>query len=145
MTIMQTNEDDSDALAAELGVVIQSMMFRRRVTQRQLGAALGISQPSVSAKLRGKVPVTVPELCMIARVLDVNPGDLLPVLPQLDSNQQPFGYTSSLVSAAVAMYGRAVELMQLEDIRWVSWLDVSTQLWVLENDPGLYELGWVAR
>lgn len=73
---------------AELGIAIQSLMFRRRINQKQLSDAIGIGQSTVSAKLRGKVGFSISDLIKVARVLDVDAGELL---PRLDSNQQPSG------------------------------------------------------
>jgi DNA-binding Xre family transcriptional regulator len=90
---MTNIESESPALseAAEIGANIHQLMWRKRVTQQDAGRAIGVTQATMSRKIRGAVPITAVELMKIARLLDVEPGDLL-TLPRLDSNQQPSGY-----------------------------------------------------
>lgn len=80
------NDLDDAQLAVEIGARIHQHMWRQRVTQAQLGKAIGVSQPTAGRKIRGEIAITGVELTRIARLLDVEPGDLL---PRLDSNQQP--------------------------------------------------------
>ncbi|WP_183593904.1 helix-turn-helix domain-containing protein [Nocardioides soli] len=87
---------DEQEVADEVGARIHQLMWRKRITQVQLGRALGIGQSTAGKKVRGETSITIPELMKIARLLDVEPGDLLPpleevTLPRLDSNQQPSG------------------------------------------------------
>lgn len=56
---------------------IHLLMWRRRITQAQLGAAIGVSQSVASKKVRGIVPITVTELQQIAQLLGVEAADLL--------------------------------------------------------------------
>ena len=82
---------------------VRALMAVRAVTQMQLADVLGLSQTGISNRLRGKTPFDVNELGAIASAFNVAPGDLVKVdrwwggegLPQLDSNQQPAGYTVS--------------------------------------------------
>lgn len=53
-------------------------MAQRKLTQAQLGTALGINQSTVSLKLRGLVGITVTELVTIGAVLGIDPGELMP-------------------------------------------------------------------
>ncbi len=105
MTAREIRQVDPDAI--EVGVKIHTEMFRQRMSQQELAVRLGLTQVSVSRKLRGLTGITVPELMQIGRVLGVDPADLLPreadlvLLPRLDSNQQPSGYQSPEVTAAV--------------------------------------------
>jgi transcriptional regulator with XRE-family HTH domain len=101
---------------AAVGARINALMWAKRVTQRQLAAALGVNQSGVSARLRGRTALTVGELFVVAALLDVDPVDLVnengpatlavsvparTALPRLDSNQQPSGYASPQVSGGV--------------------------------------------
>jgi transcriptional regulator with XRE-family HTH domain len=52
-------------------------MARRRITQAALAQTLGMSQATVSRRLRGSVPFTVSELDHVARVLAVPAASLL--------------------------------------------------------------------
>lgn len=78
----QVSEASTDApgegVAPMVGERIHAEMWRRRVTQRELGARIGVSQSTLSKKLRGQVPVTVTELVAISEVLGVEAADLLP-------------------------------------------------------------------
>lgn len=60
------------------GANIKAEMARRGVRQAALAAALGLSQPQVSARLRGVVPFNVNELLAVAAFLDVPVATLLP-------------------------------------------------------------------
>lgn len=70
--------------AVELGVRIKTAMFRQGVSGQQLADALGIGRSTVSQKLHGRVAITVPELLVIADVLGIAAGDLLPELCEPD-------------------------------------------------------------
>ncbi len=89
----QTIEPDADAVA--IGQKIHMIAWHKRVTQAELGRAIGVQQGAMSKKLRGMAPITGSDLMKIARVLGVDPGDLL---PRLDSNQQPSVYQQAQVS-----------------------------------------------
>lgn len=56
---------------------IRAEMARRRVPQRRVADALGISQQSLSLKLSGRRPLSIEEVESIARELDVDPRELL--------------------------------------------------------------------
>lgn len=85
--------------AVELGVRIKTAMFRQGVSGQQLGDALGIGRSTVSQKLHGRVGITVPELLVIADVLGMAPGDLL---PELCDGEADDGDPDAVVGAAVA-------------------------------------------
>lgn len=56
---------------------VRGGMARARVTQTQLAAALGLSQPAISRRLQGKVDFTVSELRDVAAMLGVPISQLL--------------------------------------------------------------------
>ena len=85
---------EHDGAAAEVGATLYGIAWRRRISQAELGRAIGVSQGTMGKKLRGSVPITVAELLTLAAFLEINPASLL---PRLDSNQQPSGYPSSQV------------------------------------------------
>lgn len=68
----------SEAPTVVTGANIKAEMARRGVKQAALAAALGLSQPQVSARLRGVVPFNVNELLAVAAFLDVPVATLLP-------------------------------------------------------------------
>lgn len=53
-------------------------MARRRVTQDQVAALLGMSQPQISKRLLGEIPFDLGELRRIAEFLDVPVMTFLP-------------------------------------------------------------------
>lgn len=68
---------------------VREAMKRRGVRQAHIAAALGLSQPAVSDRLRGRTPLTLSDLERIAAALDVDVRDLLQ--PRAD---QPMGATA---------------------------------------------------
>lgn len=50
---------------------IRALLARRRISQREFGAALNLSQSGVSRRLDGKTPFTLDELAAAADFLDV--------------------------------------------------------------------------
>ncbi len=70
---MSTPKPPNVALADE----IRGQLARSHRTQADLAALLGVSQPQVSARMRGEVPWRVDELVRVAEWLDVRPSVLL--------------------------------------------------------------------
>ncbi len=56
---------------ATLAANIRAEMGRRKMSQADLAAAVGISQPGVSKRLNGTVPWTFPEVVSVAQVFNV--------------------------------------------------------------------------
>jgi len=56
---------------------IRIELARRMVKQTAVASFLGITQSSVSSKVRGVTPFTLDELGPIAELLDVEPAELL--------------------------------------------------------------------
>ena len=61
-----------------LGLAVDQQMFLRGITRTQVAQALGLSQPSISRKISGKVPWTVEEISLVAMYLNVETASLLP-------------------------------------------------------------------
>lgn len=57
---------------------VRAEMSRRKITQLQVAMALGVSNAAVSRRLSGHVAWDITELGIVARVLDMDPRDLLP-------------------------------------------------------------------
>ena len=64
---------------AKTGENVRAEMARRGVTQMALARKIGLSQPAVSARLKGKTPFDINELCLIASVLNVPLTTILPI------------------------------------------------------------------
>lgn len=57
---------------------VRAAVARKRTTQGELAAALGLSQAAVSRRLVGMVPFSVSEIYVVAEVLGVAVSTLLP-------------------------------------------------------------------
>lgn len=121
----------------EVGIIIQSLMFRAREQRKELAPVVGVSPSVLGKKLRGQVAFSLTELMRIARHYDVAAGDLMPVvpagvaigLPRMDSNHQPCGYASSQVSDGMSdeLWGWHLDLYAGEQVQdpgnsWRAWL-----------------------
>ena len=62
---------------SNLNSTIRAEMARRGVTQAELAAALDLTQPGVSARLRGRTDWRFRELATVAEALGVSVADLL--------------------------------------------------------------------
>ena len=60
------------------GSTIRLLLTKRRCTQTDLARALGVTQPAISARLRGSVAFDINELVAVAEFLDVPLPSLLP-------------------------------------------------------------------
>ncbi len=76
------------SIDAEVGKNLHLMMWQRGITQERLARRLGVTQATVSRKIKGRTPWTLTEVYEAAAALGVTPEELL---PHLDSNQKPFG------------------------------------------------------
>lgn len=61
----------SDSPSAQVGANVRAEMARRRIPQRQLAEALGLSQAGVSKRLNGLTPWDVNEITVVAESLGV--------------------------------------------------------------------------
>lgn len=61
-----------------IGAKVNQLMFRQRVTRKQLGQHLGLTGPSVSNKIYGQSKWSVGELFDTADFFGVTVADLLP-------------------------------------------------------------------
>ena len=76
-----------------IGRNVDFLIWRHREKKATTAAALGISPQSLSQKLTGQRPWTASEIQRAARRFRVKIDDLFVMLPDLDSNQEPIGYT----------------------------------------------------
>lgn len=65
-------------LAEAIGCGVRAEMARKRLTQRQLAAALGMSQPQVTKRLAGTIEFRPSELEKTAELLGIPITRLLP-------------------------------------------------------------------
>lgn len=62
---------------------------RRSISQRALARAMGLAQPSISDRWRGRIPWTLDEVERLELVLGLDRGALLFRCARRDSNPQP--------------------------------------------------------
>jgi len=60
-----------EAPTVDVAGEVRAVLARKRMSQRQLAAALGVTQPIIWRRMRGEVPFTGEELQRIAAVLNV--------------------------------------------------------------------------
>lgn len=72
--------DEVEELTLLVSREVRAWMARRDVKQEALATALGITQPSLSMRLRGRTRWTVQDLATVSRVLDVPVSELLSTL-----------------------------------------------------------------
>lgn len=70
----------SASLNASTAREVRAEMSRQGISQVELAKAIGIAQNSISRRLTGKVPFSLPEIESIAQVLDVPVDQLLPAI-----------------------------------------------------------------
>jgi transcriptional regulator with XRE-family HTH domain len=96
----------SDALAQAVAAEIRAEKGRQRVSGRELARRIELPTTTVSRWLRGDTALGLDELDKIAAALEVDMVDIIRAaqirvkLPRMDSNHQPAGSMSDLVSAA---------------------------------------------
>jgi transcriptional regulator with XRE-family HTH domain len=78
-----------------IGARVHSAMWRARVTQKQLAAALDVDQGSVSRRLRGRTAWKVSDVVAAARLCGVDMSELMPTRDEL-------GHAGSLTRGNVA-------------------------------------------
>jgi transcriptional regulator with XRE-family HTH domain len=78
-----TPERRTATLSERVAEEIRAMLGRRRMSQAQLSRQMGQSQMWISDRLRGIQPIGLDDLERFARVLEVDPYDLLPGSPEL--------------------------------------------------------------
>lgn len=77
------------SIDAAVGQSLHMMMWQRGIPQTRLAKRLGVTQSTLSRKLRGRTAWSLDELYAAAGAMGCTVEELL---PHLDSNQEPFGY-----------------------------------------------------
>ena len=74
-----------------IGVVVNDLMFRNRVSRKRLGEAIGMTGQGVSRKVLGQVAWTINDLYLVADFFSVPVESLLPrrVESPLDYEKSP--------------------------------------------------------
>lgn len=61
-----------------VGITVNSLMFRKRLTRVELGRALGVTPAAAGRKLRGEIGWSIGDLFHVAEFLGVEVSTLLP-------------------------------------------------------------------
>lgn len=77
MSTLTVVPNQPDRLTEQVAAEVRAYMARGRINQTQLAEALGLTQSSVSKRLRGVIAFDVNELQQVAEVLGVHPAVLL--------------------------------------------------------------------
>lgn len=105
MTI--TPERRTATLSELVAEEIRALMGRRRMTQAQLARGIGKTEMWVSLRLRGRQPIDLNDLALIAGALDAKIPDLLPQSLRAATGQN-LPLTPVTRSARVTSTGRPV-------------------------------------
>ena len=70
---------DTYSLSERVAEEIRALLARRRMSGRQLAAALGVSQTWMSSRLSGSTPIDLNDLERIAQVLSIDASNLMPL------------------------------------------------------------------
>jgi transcriptional regulator with XRE-family HTH domain len=76
-------------LTEAVAAAVRAELARRGLRQQAVALALGLSQPAISDRLRGRTPFTLDDLERLARLLDIDPAELLQ-----PRSLQPLGATA---------------------------------------------------
>lgn len=77
MSTLTVVPNQPDRLTEQVAAEVRAHMARVRINQTQLAEALGITQSSVSKRLRGVIAFDTDELQRVAELLGVHPAVLL--------------------------------------------------------------------
>lgn len=69
----------SENITEEVATAIRVEMARKRISAAAVAEALGLSQAAVSRRLSGEVIIDVNELSAVARLVGLEPRDLIPL------------------------------------------------------------------
>lgn len=100
---MVTKQKKSYTANEALGIKVNELMFRNRISRKQLGEHLGITGQGVSRKVLGQSAWTLDDLYRVADFFDISVEDLLPRrVPQTQETPDSLSRTegSNLVAGA---------------------------------------------
>jgi len=112
---------DSYSIYESIGIAVQSAMFRRRLRNKDLAVALGVTPSVAGKKLRGAIAWSVQDVFAAAQMLGVDPGRLLPRQKTNDPGQ------ISLAGIPDVVAGTGFEPVASGSVAW---------RWMIEADGG---------
>ena len=72
---------------------LDAELSRKRYTKRRAALAMGLSHVYVTRRAKGQVELSGSDMVMFAKFLNIPVTRFFVGLPDLDSNQEPAGYT----------------------------------------------------
>ncbi|MBS3177716.1 MULTISPECIES: helix-turn-helix domain-containing protein [unclassified Pseudoclavibacter] len=87
----QPIDDGAKPVNKRVGMNVSIIMRMRRITQKQLAVALGVTQGSMSRRINGTTDWSPDDMEKAAHLLSVKVARLFEELPEMDSNHQPAG------------------------------------------------------
>ena len=87
-----------EALMRSRGAVLGRLLDEERWSNRAAAQRLGLSHTYIGNRVNGEVDITFSDVEAFARLLKMQPGELFLKLLHLDSNQEPIGSQSALVT-----------------------------------------------
>jgi len=78
---------------------LDAELSRKRYTKRRAALAMGLSHVYVTRRAKGQVELSGSDMVMFAKFLNIPVTRFFVGLPDLDSNQEPAGYTLHHVDA----------------------------------------------
>ena len=123
-----------------VGERVHELLWRKRVQQRVVYEAMGLSRSSLAKKMRGTTGWSLDDLVAVKDVLDVTWDELL---PRMDSNHQPSGCRVSRGFAAQAFTttpipaGWRATRTNTEMTRWTGWVRIRDRGQGRGNEGGM--------
>lgn len=99
VAVDQPSARTADEITGEL---VHQQMWRRKISQREVGLAIGVNQGALGRKLRGERKWTLDEVLAVAAFLQVEVSDLLPT-PSYEP--KPYGNRRGVARTELAASG----------------------------------------
>ncbi len=92
---MVTSKGPEKAFYSTFGQMLSEARRKRRISQEMLADELGLSRTSITNIEKGRQPIQLYSLYLIARLLRAEVKDLLPSAAMFDQPEQPRGLSVS--------------------------------------------------
>ena len=99
MTTLKKTSPKSYSADEAIGITINDLMFRNKVTRKQLAQVLGLSSQAISRKVLGQVGWSITDLFAVADFFGLEVTDLLPRRVPLSPDMQEEVISSEMTSS----------------------------------------------
>ena len=103
-----------------VGRNVRDIMFAREKNQVELALAIGVTESSMSRRIKGTTDWAPDEMEIVASLLNVKVSRLFEMLPDLDLNQEPTGSRLAPVSSLTERIMPSVERDTLATVTRIS-------------------------